>query len=183
MKKMIALSAILATSTALSALAQDAATTTPPPAAGTTTDTAPDTMPDTGTTMDPGTTGRTVPPTATDTAPMGSDTTTTAEMQVPEGFTLYTCTPMTAEDLRDAEVYSMNDESVSSISDLVLADDGKIDQVVFDVGGFLGIGARNVAVPFEDLRIYTDADNSDVRIHVPMTRDELEALPEYTAVE
>ena len=35
----------------------------------------------------------------------------------------------------------------------------------------------------EDVAAYTDADNSDVRIHVPMTRDELEALPEYTAVE
>ncbi|WP_444666591.1 hypothetical protein [Cereibacter changlensis] len=62
----------------------------------------------------------------------------------------------------------------------MLAEDGAITQVIFDVGGFLGIGARNVAVPFEDLQIYTNADATDMRVYLPMTKEEMEGLPEYT---
>ncbi|RHZ98256.1 PRC-barrel domain containing protein [Cereibacter sphaeroides] len=184
MKKVIALSALLASTTAYAALAQDATTTpdaTTPPAA--TTETTP---PATG--MD-ATGTDTMAPAAGDTAPAattgmtGTDTGMAEGMQIPEGYTAYAGEPMTAEDLQDADVYSMNDESVSDISDFVLAEDGKVEQVIFDVGGFLGIGARNVAVPFEDLKIYTNEDQSDVRVYVPMSREELEALPEYTAAE
>ncbi|WP_420023682.1 PRC-barrel domain-containing protein [Cereibacter azotoformans] len=213
MKKVIALSALLASTTAYSALAQDATTpdagattppaatdTTPPPATNDTTspatgtETAPTTDGATGTGMTGTDTGTGV--TGTDTTGTGMTGTTTTDtgmtgtggammgdMQVPEGFTLYSGEPMTAENLQNANVYSMNDESVSSISDFVVAEDGKIEQVIFDVGGFLGIGARNVALPFEDLQIYTNEDQSDVRVYVPMTREELESLPEYTAVD
>ncbi|MGC9447897.1 PRC-barrel domain-containing protein [Cereibacter johrii] len=201
MKKVIALSALLASTTAYAALAQDATTTpdaTTPPAATTETTPPATDMDATGTdTMTPPA-GGTAPATtdgATGTGMTGSDPAATTGMtgtdtgmaadgmQIPEGYTAYSGEPMTAEDLQDADVYSMNDESVSDISDFVLAEDGKIEQVVFDVGGFLGIGARNVAVPFEDLKIYTNEDQSDVRVYVPMSREELEALPEYTAAE
>ncbi|MCE6961667.1 PRC-barrel domain-containing protein [Cereibacter sphaeroides] len=189
MKKMIALSALLASTTAFAALAQDATTpgTTPTsPATGTDTGTTTTPAPDATTpgTMTGDDAATTTPPATTGTGMTGTDTAVGGEgMQVPEGFSLYAGEPMTAEDLQDADVFSMNDESVSNISDFVLAEDGKIEQVIFDVGGFLGIGARNVAVPFEDLKIYTNQDQSDVRVYVPMSRDELEALPEYTAVE
>lgn len=116
----------------------------------------------------------TMAPTDSAAAPMGGD------MQVPEGYTLYSGEPMTAENLQDAAVYASDDSSVGNISDFVLAEDGSITQVIFDVGGFLGIGARNVAVPFEELQIYTNADATDMRVYLPMTKEELEALPEYT---
>ncbi|ACM00848.1 PRC-barrel domain-containing protein [Cereibacter sphaeroides] len=192
MKKVIALSALLASTTAYAALAQDATTTpdaTTPPAATDTTTPSTD-MNSTGTdTMAPATTdgatgtGMTGSEPAATTGMTGTDTGMAEGMQIPEGYTAYAGEPMTAEDLQDADVYSMNDESVSDISDFVLAEDGKVEQVIFDVGGFLGIGARNVAVPFEDLKIYTNDDQSDVRVYVPMSREELEALPEYTAAE
>ncbi|MGP3696328.1 PRC-barrel domain-containing protein [Rhodobacter sp. NSM] len=207
MKKVIALSALLASTTAYTALAQDTATpdattppattdTTTPPATGTDMATPPaegsDMTPTTDGTTGTGMTGTDTEAdtgmTGTDTGMTGTDTGMATDgaaggMQVPEGFTMYSGEPMTAEDLQDAAVYSMNDESVSGISDFVLAEDGKIEQVIFDVGGFLGIGARNVAVPFEDLQIYTNADQSEVRVYLPMSREELEALPEYTATE
>ena len=117
--------------------------------------------------------------TATDGA-MTDGAMTDGAMTVPEGFTLYAGEPMTAENLQDASVYGSDDASIGNISDFVLAEDGAITQVVFDVGGFLGIGARNVAVPFEEVQIYTNADASDMRVYLPMTKEELEALPEYT---
>lgn len=52
-----------------------------------------------------------------------------------------------------------------------------ITHVLLDVGGFLGIGQRRVAVPVSDLTVY--ANNSETRVYLPWTRDQIEALPEY----
>ncbi|MEH0074777.1 PRC-barrel domain-containing protein [Pannonibacter sp. Pt2] len=54
---------------------------------------------------------------------------------------------------------------------------GTITHVLLDVGGFLGIGQRRVAIPVSDLTVY--ANNSETRVYLPWTRDQIEALPEY----
>lgn len=58
--------------------------------------------------------------------------------------------------------------------------DGQVSHVVLDVGGFLGIGAHTVAVPMDALQVFRDA-NEDVRVYLPWTQAQLEALPEYSA--
>jgi sporulation protein YlmC with PRC-barrel domain len=40
-------------------------------------------------------------------------------------------------------------ENIGDVNDIVLAKDGKAESLIVGVGGFLGIGERNVAVPFE----------------------------------
>lgn len=55
---------------------------------------------------------------------------------------------------------------------------GRITHVVLDVGGFLGIGAHTVAVPLDELQVFRD-EGSDVRVYLPWTEAQLEALPEY----
>jgi sporulation protein YlmC with PRC-barrel domain len=45
-------------------------------------------------------------------------------------------------------VYNNNDERVGEINELIVGKDGKIESVVVGVGGFLGIGEHDVAVPF-----------------------------------
>ncbi|MFD2032266.1 PRC-barrel domain-containing protein [Ancylobacter dichloromethanicus] len=54
-------------------------------------------------------------------------------------------------DLTGTEVVTSNDEELGSISDLVVERDGRIVAAVIDVGGFLGIGAKPVAVSFASL--------------------------------
>ena len=56
-----------------------------------------------------------------------------------------------AEDLKGTTVYGANDANVGEIGDVVLAPDGKIDAVIVDVGGFLGIGEKEVAVGMDKL--------------------------------
>ncbi|MEF9605937.1 photosystem reaction center protein H, partial [Paracoccus sp. PXZ] len=56
-------------------------------------------------------------------------------------------------------------------------DTAEISQAIIDVGGFLGIGAHRVAVPIEDLVVYRS--DTDLRIYLPWTREQLEALPEF----
>ncbi|HEY0919583.1 PRC-barrel domain-containing protein [Devosia sp.] len=68
---------------------------------------------------------------------------------------------LTAEELIGTDVYGPNDEHVGTIGDFVLAADGKtIDAIIVDVGGFLGIGAKEVAIGFENLDFAADANNN-----------------------
>lgn len=86
---------------------------------------------------------------------------------------------MTSEQLEGSLVYGANDESVGEIDRLVLGEDGKVSHVVINVGGFLGIGEKPVAVTFEELQILQEQDGDDVRIYIDSTQELLEAQPEY----
>lgn len=86
---------------------------------------------------------------------------------------------MTAEDLEGTYVYGANDETVGEIGSLVLGDDGKIAEVVINVGGFLGIGEKPVAVTWDELQVLKNAEGDDVRIYIDSTEEALEAQPEY----
>lgn len=55
---------------------------------------------------------------------------------------------------------------------------GEISHVVLDVGGFLGIGTHAVAVPLDELQVFRD-EGANLRIYLPWTQAQLEALPEF----
>jgi hypothetical protein len=86
---------------------------------------------------------------------------------------------MTAEDLEGSYVYGANDETVGEIDTLLIGDDGKIDRVVINVGGFLGLGEKPVAVTFDELQILKNVEGDDVRIYIDSTEERLESQPEY----
>ena len=88
-------------------------------------------------------------------------------------------TQMTSDQLEGATVYGANDESVGEIDRLVLGDDGKVTHVVVNVGGFLGLGEKPVAVTFDELQILREQGGDDVRIYIDSTQERLEAQPEY----
>lgn len=97
----------------------------------------------------------------------------------PEGFATVAWSTLTVDQLRGAEVYDINNERVSDISDVVLGTDDNVEAVLIDVGGFLGIGARTVAIPMNLLEIQGKQDASDLRVYLAITQEQLEALPEY----
>jgi sporulation protein YlmC with PRC-barrel domain len=53
--------------------------------------------------------------------------------------------------LAGLDVYN-NDEKIGDINELIVGQDGKIEAVVIGVGGFLGIGEHNVALPFDQVK-------------------------------
>lgn len=61
--------------------------------------------------------------------------------------------------LTGARVYGSGDEDVGEIGELLLTDDGKLDRAVIDVGGFIGIGEKPVAVNLDELTIMQKGDN------------------------
>lgn len=84
-------------------------------------------------------------------------------------------------DLMGTEVVTANDEKLGSISDVIVEREGEIIAVVIDVGGFLGIGAKPVAVSFDSLTA-TPTDNGE-KVVVAMTKEELNAAPEFKSLE
>ena len=53
----------------------------------------------------------------------------------------------------------------------------KITHAVLDVGGFLGMGEHRVAMPMEDLMLYTKG--TDVRVYLAWTKEQMEAQASY----
>ncbi len=57
-----------------------------------------------------------------------------------------------ASKLVGSNVYNQSGQTVGSVDDLLIGEDGKISQAVVSVGGFLGIGGKLVAVPFNEFK-------------------------------
>lgn len=88
---------------------------------------------------------------------------------------------LTTSDVESATVYGRKDETIGSIRSLKVGADGKITHAVIDVGGFLGIGAHSVLIPFRDLTVLRETNGSDVRVHLDTTKDKLKAMPHHKA--
>ncbi len=78
------------------------------------------------------------------------------------------------------DVFNDRDESVGVVDDFIMTREtpDRISFAVLEVGGFLGIGAKLVAIPFDSLQF--DQSGDKLRIVLPgATRDTLEKLPEF----
>jgi hypothetical protein len=83
-----------------------------------------------------------------------------------------------ASNLIGATVYNSADENLGTINDLVFAKEGGVEAAVLGVGGFLGIGAKNVAVSFDQIEQTTDADGN-LKLILNASKEELDAAPQY----
>jgi len=68
-------------------------------------------------------------------------------------------------------------ETVGSIQDVYLDDGGKVKVVIVSVGGFLGVGAKDVAVKWEDIKFWKDGKS--LALTTDLTKDALKAMPDY----
>lgn len=85
---------------------------------------------------------------------------------------------ISANDLIGATVYSAENDNVGSVNDVLLAEDGTIEAVVLDIGGFLGIGVKPVAISFDGLSIRRD-ENNNLFVYTAFVRDQLDTAPDY----
>lgn len=80
-----------------------------------------------------------------------------------------------ASKLVGAAVVNNNDERIGTIDDLVVSPEDKVTYAIISVGGFLGVGSKLVAVPFDALRMVKEE-----RLMLPgATKDALRNLPEF----
>jgi len=98
-----------------------------------------------------------------------------------------------ATKLKGLNVYNTNNEKVGDINELIVDKTGKIEAAVIGVGGFLGMGEHDVAVPFGQLKWSdepagttgttnrSDAQRRSYPDHavLNMTKEQLKAAPEF----
>jgi len=134
------------TTSGSSAMQPDAAgssTASPPPAGGSSAATAPSAAPPTGssTTMTP---PATPPSTMSSNAASGGGS-------AGQFMTQLQGQQMMASKLIGTSVVSTNNEAIGDVNDVIVDRGGQAMAVVIGVGGFLGIGEKDVAVPFQAL--------------------------------
>jgi sporulation protein YlmC with PRC-barrel domain len=71
-------------------------------------------------------------------------------------------------------VYNDKDEKVGDVDDLIIAPDSSVSYAIIGVGGFLGLGERQVAIPVNHFK------GGEGRIVLPgATKDALQAMPSF----
>jgi sporulation protein YlmC with PRC-barrel domain len=84
---------------------------------------------------------------------------------------------MSGSALIGAKIHNDQKETVGSINDVYLDDSGKVQAVIVSVGGFLGVGAKTVAVKWDDIKY--DKDGKSLMLTTSLTADALKAMPDY----
>lgn len=85
---------------------------------------------------------------------------------------------LSAKALLNENVKNAANKSVGDINDVLISSDGKIAAVIVGVGGFLGMGEKNVALPFTELMFAKNADD-DLIVSTSATKESLQTAPEY----
>lgn len=106
-----------------------------------------------------------------------ANATGTSAGEVLDGFTSADKSALTSDDLKGVRVYAPSGDDLGEISGLVTGDTGATSQVIMDIGGFLGFGAKSVAVDLASLDVMRAENGREIRAVLPMTRDQLDALP------
>jgi hypothetical protein len=77
-------------------------------------------------------------------------------------------------DLLNTNIKNDKGETIGRVRDLIVSTDGTVSAAIIGVGGFLGIGRRNVAIPTNEFKY------QDGHFTLPgATKDALKALPEF----
>jgi hypothetical protein len=79
------------------------------------------------------------------------------------------------------DVVNIMDEEVGTIADLVMDQEQKLVGVVLSVGGFLGLGAKSVAIPVDQIEF--PAPDQPARLLVAVTEEQLKNAPDFTTRE
>lgn len=85
---------------------------------------------------------------------------------------------VTVTDWYKQSVYDPNDKKIGEVKDVLVDKSGKVTSLIIGVGGFLGAGEKDVAVPFDSVRV-TNKNNSKWYLVMNATKDELKGAPGF----
>ncbi|WP_075881551.1 PRC-barrel domain-containing protein [Vreelandella massiliensis] len=88
-----------------------------------------------------------------------------------------------ADDIMDAEVYLEGDtnESIGEVDDILLNEAMKVSSLVVESGDVLGLGGREIVIHSDYFRLetYTDGNDTNHRILVTASEEEVASFPAY----
>jgi hypothetical protein len=89
---------------------------------------------------------------------------------------------------KGTDVVGPNDETIGGVNDMLFDKSGRILGVIVGVGGFLGIGQKNVAIDMSAFQVVAApnvpstssvTDPTNVKLKVAWTKDELQQAPDF----
>lgn len=80
-----------------------------------------------------------------------------------------------AQELIGADVKNAENETIGEIESVALDQSGMVSNVIVSVGGFLGLGSRDVALSWNDLQVAEGGQS----VTTTMTKEQLKSMPEY----
>jgi sporulation protein YlmC with PRC-barrel domain len=80
--------------------------------------------------------------------------------------------------MNGATVYDVQNRKVGDVKDIILDRDGRVGAVVLDVGAFLGMGGKFVAVSMNDIKV-SFGDNNKPKFAIDMTKDQLKSAQAF----
>ena len=123
----------------------------------------------------------TTPPTAA--APSSTAPSASATTMAPAGkaqfVTKQTSDQHLASKFNGTDVIGTDDAKIGDVSDLLFDKDRKIVAFIVGVGGFLGIGAKDVAIDPASFQTVPGKDANDMKLRLSMTKEELKAAPTF----
>ncbi len=85
--------------------------------------------------------------------------------------------------LRGTSVLGSDGVKIGSVDDILLDRSGSIKALVIGVGGFLGIGAKDVAVPFKQFQVVPGTEGKSDVLTLSMTKDQLADAQDFKPYE
>lgn len=95
-----------------------------------------------------------------------------------QGENAVNITDLRTEDLIGARVYGANQEEIGEVGDVLVEPEGGITAYIVDVGGFLGIGEKEVAMSAENLEIRREGDN-ELAVYTEFTEEQINDQATY----
>jgi sporulation protein YlmC with PRC-barrel domain len=86
-----------------------------------------------------------------------------------------------ATKFKGTDVIGSNNEKIGDVNDILFDRNGRIMAYVIGVGGFLGIGSKEVALAPAAFQVQPATDREELKLKLAMTRDELKNAPEFKA--
>lgn len=83
----------------------------------------------------------------------------------------------TVTDWYKQDVYDRSDSKIGKVDDVLVSESGQINAVMVGVGGFLGAGEKDVAVPFTAVKL-TTKDNKQY-LTMDATKESLKSAPGF----
>ena len=83
-----------------------------------------------------------------------------------------------ASDAMNEPVHNLQKEKIGEVNDLVIDGDGKVVAAVIGIGGFLGMGEKDVAINIRAVRMNHDEKGKTLLV-LDVSKDALKAAPTY----
>lgn len=101
------------------------------------------------------------------------------DRSMPEGMKPVPSEGLSADKLIGATVFGADETKIGTVGDVLMSADGQTEAFVVDVGGFLGINSKPVAVSIANLDVASGKDDK-LHVYTQFTKEQLQAQPAYS---